>query len=260
VTEYNKENMFCQKCGAVNKDGAAFCNSCGAALVPLPVQSTTEQKPQNDLVAPKIPTQDKPVSELESASLPIPGKKRGVLFWWAVIVGIIIIFILGAVLISASKGMVASTTDFSKYCTDKYPGTTYNPSTNTCEAIATPTPQVVTTTRTQSPIVTSAQDPIIGVWDFQYVDTPSADQVKYSGSTYANTFDHRMWFKSDGTYQEVLMINSIDSLDNYGTWSAQGGNQYKLTPPKLASEIYIYDPTNDVIYDSESPGLKLTRE
>jgi len=24
--------MFCQKCGAENKDGAAFCNSCGASL------------------------------------------------------------------------------------------------------------------------------------------------------------------------------------------------------------------------------------
>jgi uncharacterized membrane protein YvbJ len=29
------ERMFCQKCGKENKEGAAFCNACGAPLIPV---------------------------------------------------------------------------------------------------------------------------------------------------------------------------------------------------------------------------------
>lgn len=32
--------MFCQKCGTENKEGAAFCNSCGADLFPVALTPT----------------------------------------------------------------------------------------------------------------------------------------------------------------------------------------------------------------------------
>jgi hypothetical protein len=33
--------MFCPKCGAENKEGAAFCNACGKTFEPIPVKSTS---------------------------------------------------------------------------------------------------------------------------------------------------------------------------------------------------------------------------
>ena len=35
--------MFCQKCGVENKDGAAFCNSCGAVLSATPPTAPVAQ-------------------------------------------------------------------------------------------------------------------------------------------------------------------------------------------------------------------------
>ena len=37
--------MFCQKCGTENKDGAAFCNSCGADLRLAPIGQSSSEKP-----------------------------------------------------------------------------------------------------------------------------------------------------------------------------------------------------------------------
>lgn len=36
--------MFCQKCGSENKDGAAFCNSCGAELRTVQVMPADSSK------------------------------------------------------------------------------------------------------------------------------------------------------------------------------------------------------------------------
>lgn len=37
--------MFCQKCGMENKDGASFCNSCGADLRLIPIPATPASEP-----------------------------------------------------------------------------------------------------------------------------------------------------------------------------------------------------------------------
>lgn len=53
--------MFCQKCGAENKDDVKFCNSCGAPLVHIPAQSPTISKQQNDVIAAKIKTREEQI-------------------------------------------------------------------------------------------------------------------------------------------------------------------------------------------------------
>jgi hypothetical protein len=99
--------MFCQKCGKENRDGATFCNACGASLVSIPVQSTNESKPQNDLVVPKIMTKEnlqaEPISEPGSSPI-IPSKKDGIKFWAAVIIGIVVVVIVGAAVLAATTG------------------------------------------------------------------------------------------------------------------------------------------------------------
>lgn len=53
--------MFCQKCGEENKDGSAFCNSCGVVLVPISAQPPTQSKRQNDVIAAKIRTREEQI-------------------------------------------------------------------------------------------------------------------------------------------------------------------------------------------------------
>ena len=97
--------MFCQKCGAENKDGAAFCNACGAALVTIPEQSTIESKPQNDQSVPKIQTKEEIQTESVSGSTPIsPSKKHGIAFWAAMLIGIAVVVIVGAAILSVTTG------------------------------------------------------------------------------------------------------------------------------------------------------------
>jgi uncharacterized membrane protein YvbJ len=67
--------MFCQKCGAENKDELAFCTSCGEKLVPGTVQVL------------QTPTTTK--------------KGHGILFWIVVIVVILfVLFIVAAYFMS----------------------------------------------------------------------------------------------------------------------------------------------------------------
>jgi hypothetical protein len=259
--------MFCQKCGAENPDGAAFCNSCGAALKPVP-ELRTSVKPQLfgfkksqiigfvgclcliigcftplvsvpiigsfnyfhngsgdgililafalisgialifrkyikilfltgltslgiviydffnisntvsniqstnfgmfnflassiqieygwafliigsiliivtallELMAPKEPVSS--TNEGTSVDSPNePQKKHGTAFWAAAIIGIIIVIIIGAAVIgSLTYGGAALTNNWSKYCSDNYPGSVFNTSSNMCEKI-TPLP------------------------------------------------------------------------------------------------------------------------
>jgi hypothetical protein len=94
------------------------------------------------------------------------------------------------------------------------------------------------------------QDPIIGVW-------------RYSNS---EGYDSRYRFNSDGTYVKSLQyrVNSyfagsnLETSVQYGTWSAQGGNSYKLHPTGTASGISItikYNPLSNVIYDTRYNSL-----
>jgi uncharacterized membrane protein YvbJ len=54
TSRYNREIMFCQKCGAENKNESTFCNSCGAdlRLTPDPVIKNKH----NEIISAKIAT------------------------------------------------------------------------------------------------------------------------------------------------------------------------------------------------------------
>jgi hypothetical protein len=74
--------MFCQKCGKENRDGAEFCNSCGTPL------NQTVKVPETG------PTQ------LSKPPKP-PQKKRGILFWAGLCIGILIVVFVGAAIVGA---------------------------------------------------------------------------------------------------------------------------------------------------------------
>jgi uncharacterized membrane protein YvbJ len=48
--------MFCQNCGAENKNGSAFCNSCGAdlRLAPIMKESLVAKNVYNEIILGKI--------------------------------------------------------------------------------------------------------------------------------------------------------------------------------------------------------------
>ena len=75
--------MFCQKCGKENPDGAAFCNSCGAPLIPI---VATSQPVKKEIT----------LSQVGEAAL-VFGILGGVLGVFGGIGGVIIGFIFGFV-------------------------------------------------------------------------------------------------------------------------------------------------------------------
>ncbi len=77
--------MICQACGAENEDGAAFCNECGTALMPIPDQSNiaskrkNTSKRQNDVIPPKIQKREDLRVDFvaqSGATSPLPKKAR----------------------------------------------------------------------------------------------------------------------------------------------------------------------------------------
>jgi hypothetical protein len=226
--------MFCQKCGAENKDGAAFCNSCGAALVPIPVQSTTESKPQNDLTAPKIQPQE---ARVEPVSEPVPaqdpGKRRKAVLWGVVIGGIVVVLIIGAVFVWNNQ-------DWNKYCTDKYPGTTYNTSTNTCEKT------IVLPTSTPTSIGPHA-NPI-----FHAGDIVSPDNENEGGGILIKSYD-----PVTDTYLVNWVAESLDRTWYHGTDPAIFGPDDSWSRTKVETEdpykIGTADPNNLPSAPSSAP-------
>jgi hypothetical protein len=70
--------MFCQKCGTENKDGAAFCNSCGADLRLAPIGQSSSEK---------------------------PAPKHGILYRFAVVVVVIFVLFIGIAIVMDIAGM-----------------------------------------------------------------------------------------------------------------------------------------------------------
>ncbi|HNX18560.1 MAG TPA: DUF5362 family protein [Methanoregula sp.] len=50
--------MFCSKCGAENKEGAAFCNSCGERLQQTPIPDDRVKSRHNEIIDAKIATKE----------------------------------------------------------------------------------------------------------------------------------------------------------------------------------------------------------
>lgn len=112
------------------------------------------------------------------------------------------------------------------------------------KSIVTPTPQIiyvtvlVTPTPTPSSTVDWSKNPTVGHWE---------DSQRASESDY---MIHRLWFKSDGTFEEKLLVNgplmNHLNIDDSGTWITQGSNLIVLNG-KISNSTYSYDPVRDVI-------------
>jgi len=145
-----------------------------------------------------------------------------------IIIGVIIaIAIIAVVNVAGCISIVGST------------NTTPSTSTNAVTSLKQPVSTVTTIQRT---------DPIIGVWR----------------ETYPNTDIFR--FNADGTFIESDSINADSPLCVYGTWSANGNNQFMINstesgvmgdstaPMNRYNELYMYDPEKNIIYYTVDTG------
>lgn len=133
--------------------------------------------------------------------------------------------------------------DWNKYCTDRYPGTIYNSSSNLCDQVVTQT-LYPTPTPTPAPTVARTQDPIIGVW-------------RCSDSS---GYDHRYRFNADHTFVQSFDWSGTGETDVYkGTWRSLGGNSYETIDTEFAyPETVIYSPSRNVIYSKETPTFVMS--
>jgi hypothetical protein len=124
----------------------------------------------------------------------------------------------------------------------KYPGILSTPYQGDVMAASTPLSTKTTTTQLPKATVSSAKDPLVGVWRF------------YDAT---DGFDDRFRFYADGT-----MAYSHSSL-NYptiyydrGTWTNQGGNSYIATDHLTYN--FVYDPARNAIYEKTMPQRLFT--
>ena len=118
------------------------------------------------------------------------------------------------------------------------------------KSIVTPTPQIiyvtvlVTPTPTPASTVDWSKNPTVGQWE---------DSQRASESDY---YIHRLWFKSDGTFEEKLLMNGPlmrgVNIDDSGTWSAQGGNSIAANGG-ISNSMFFYDPVRDIICYENPP-------
>lgn len=104
----------------------------------------------------------------------------------------------------------------------------------------TPTPTLVTS----APIVTQAQDPIIGVW-------------RCSDSS---GYDHRYRFNADHTFVESFDFGgTLGTTISKGTWRSEGHNSYITVDDEFKiPDTVIYSPSRNAIYSKDIPTFVLS--
>jgi len=114
-------------------------------------------------------------------------------------------------------------------------------------AVSTPTPQIVyiTVLVTPTPIVTRAQDPIIGVW---------SDNESYG----SKTEDGRIRFNADNTFVFSLFTQGKGTILISGTWIKQGSNSYVCNPQSSSPTTWIYMPKQNTLYWDQYPDMILS--
>lgn len=170
----------------------------------------------------------------------IKSLKKKILIIGIVIIGVIAVGIIGAVYLWNNQ-------NWNKYCSDKFPGSTYNTTTNICEipsqAAKDSGTSVAESISTVAQETKGTVDSIIGVWRL----------------IASNGFDERWRFNADGTF--VMSFYSPDEMKTQvvsGTWSSQGGNTYVTNTIAGFFETIVYDPDQNAIYNLQYPALVMT--
>jgi hypothetical protein len=120
-------------------------------------------------------------------------------------IGIISGLVIGMVLISGC------TRDNSKYCAETFPGDTYNATSNMCEKIITPTPQVVYVTV----LVTSTPTPVTAK---PTIPTPTPIPTLNKNSVaYQNYKDDLQYIEDLKTERAIVQSNYLKEMQNAGS-------------------------------------------
>ena len=206
---------FCENCGGSIEPGSKFCDNCG---VPIDDQAPTTPVPIP--LPPQAPTsQGSPAPTAPPTSAPIP--QIYIAVGIAVVVIIIALVFASGAMSGSSKHVIPPTV---KQVTPAKQVTT----------ISTPTPKR---------IVAPGQDPIIGVWRYNWKSEWGGDDIR----------DNRYRFYTDGTWAESSFWGSspTDIWYDRGTWKNQGGNRYLVTNIYETSTpfYFIYDPARNGIYE-----------
>jgi hypothetical protein len=191
--------MFCQKCGTENKDDATFCNACGVALKD-PVPQVTASTPKEAPEAPK--------------------KKHGILFYGALVIGIIFLLIVGSAIMAAIVYAGSS-------------GTKVNSSQPT---IPNPTVDVLPGSTSESGTLTfTVNNPL----DFPVDDTLVVAYYDASGVK----IDQRNYYLPECDPGGAVRVTE---------YVPDGSNNYKII------SLEVYDPTVDKTYNVEYNLHELT--
>ena len=120
-------------------------------------------------------------------------------------IGILAVLVIGMVLVSGC------TRDNSKYCPDNYPGTLYNPSTNTCDKIVTQTPYSTPTPTPQIVYVT-----VLVTQTTKPTPTP-IPTINKNSVAYLNYKDDLQDITDIQTDLTILQSNYLTEMQNAGS-------------------------------------------